>query len=657
MTSSYTEEQIRRCPIESDNTIVDPVTSEVIPSDRLIAIPEKDSKGNIVYQCFDIDTLYREVSAGRKKNPFTRNDLPPEALEQIEAYGKAGQVQIYVKIYDFNDTLYIDSTCSMATFLRYILDLVTIRYQQSSFVLSFDGKNIWEFDPNLSIAEQIPEPLHIQVVYQEVPEVTYRQFLKLVDIFLSKERGEPNKGMVIDFQEDGREYSISLNEIFYSGLHNIYTGKPLSIEVQRRVNQEFHRVMRQLIFSHAYLIQQFPFDRRFRMGDLFFDIAARLPGKYDSVGRYEIKLPNHQLLSDIDFLLPLYSYETIPSKSLTIEATYIIHGGGFNREETLRAQKAYDYARQSGRFGIADRIAYVYPGVQVYVEPELTGRAAEQQRQAALNNPLVEEEENYYISYLRYIANRNYEGITRVLPFLTQEEKDIGLVEAVKTGPLEMVQFLIEMGANPLSDYVDDNGDLITGVVLWNAVASPESTDRINIVSYLLRFNYDLGSLGSAMTAADQADHNEVVPLMRHAINMTNLHQAVREGTAMDVHTILDTSPDITRRDLADLINEIPNSTRPEIISLLNDRRLGKINVDAQYYDTLGQAIENGDVKTVGELLNLIDFTAIDSNQFLKRLYIRAISSGHPNLVEFLEQYGIRPLNYQEDMLQQQQLD
>ena len=89
MSRQYTQSQIAECSQDDDGNIIDPITLEPIEPNRIISIKEGQT-----YYCFDIDTIYQEISAGRKKNPYTRVDLSNEILDQVNKYGETLQVTV-----------------------------------------------------------------------------------------------------------------------------------------------------------------------------------------------------------------------------------------------------------------------------------------------------------------------------------------------------------------------------------------------------------------------------------------------------------------------------------------------------------------------------------------------------------------------------------
>jgi hypothetical protein len=82
------------CPIDENGNFIDAITDEVVPPDRLIAIPA----GQTV-NCFDIDTLSRWVRDHPDgRNPITQTPLDPETLQQIRRYGESLSRQIVITL-------------------------------------------------------------------------------------------------------------------------------------------------------------------------------------------------------------------------------------------------------------------------------------------------------------------------------------------------------------------------------------------------------------------------------------------------------------------------------------------------------------------------------------------------------------------------------
>lgn len=110
MAIRYQADQIAKCSLDSDGHIVDPITLEVIEPDRLISVFE-----NGKYFCYDIDTLYREISAGRPNNPFTRGPLSWEVLDLIEKY--AATLRLNIRVHNILPSIEIDSSSRIGDLL------------------------------------------------------------------------------------------------------------------------------------------------------------------------------------------------------------------------------------------------------------------------------------------------------------------------------------------------------------------------------------------------------------------------------------------------------------------------------------------------------------------------------------------------------------
>lgn len=95
---------LAECSTDENGNIIDPITGEIIPEDRLITVPEPP-----IYYCFDIETLYREVQEGRTRNPYTRNPLPQKVLDEIQAYGEKIKLEFMVyELYPSIETSKLD---------------------------------------------------------------------------------------------------------------------------------------------------------------------------------------------------------------------------------------------------------------------------------------------------------------------------------------------------------------------------------------------------------------------------------------------------------------------------------------------------------------------------------------------------------------------
>jgi hypothetical protein len=82
------------CPVDENGNFLDAITADIVPPDRLIAIPA----GQTV-NCFDIDTLYRWVrDHPDARNPITQIPLDQETLRQIHQYGESMRRQLIVNL-------------------------------------------------------------------------------------------------------------------------------------------------------------------------------------------------------------------------------------------------------------------------------------------------------------------------------------------------------------------------------------------------------------------------------------------------------------------------------------------------------------------------------------------------------------------------------
>lgn len=79
-----------QCEKDEEGNIIDPITTEPIPRNRLVSITE----GKKVY-CFDLDSLYKSYrSSGKFINPFTREELPAEIKKKIQDYSKKNKTLV-----------------------------------------------------------------------------------------------------------------------------------------------------------------------------------------------------------------------------------------------------------------------------------------------------------------------------------------------------------------------------------------------------------------------------------------------------------------------------------------------------------------------------------------------------------------------------------
>jgi len=88
------------CQHDENDNIIDSITQDIIPPNRIIVIP---SKGTV--NCFDIETLYKLVrdstATGRQPiNPITQTPFPPDILNKIRNYGDTLKRRIIIRTPD-----------------------------------------------------------------------------------------------------------------------------------------------------------------------------------------------------------------------------------------------------------------------------------------------------------------------------------------------------------------------------------------------------------------------------------------------------------------------------------------------------------------------------------------------------------------------------
>lgn len=80
----YTEKQIRECHPDQDGNIIDGITSEIIPPERVVAVPAPP-----IFNCFDVETVLDIVkeSNGQPLNPYNKQPIPINIINQALVYG------------------------------------------------------------------------------------------------------------------------------------------------------------------------------------------------------------------------------------------------------------------------------------------------------------------------------------------------------------------------------------------------------------------------------------------------------------------------------------------------------------------------------------------------------------------------------------------
>ena len=112
ISANYQIDPMGFCPTE-DGSIVDPITSDIVPVDRVIPLRENSSNF-----CFDILTLYNQWrAAGKLQNPITRAPLPAAVVNKIIAYSEANRVKFSFISKDGTETLTIDNDSDLGQLL------------------------------------------------------------------------------------------------------------------------------------------------------------------------------------------------------------------------------------------------------------------------------------------------------------------------------------------------------------------------------------------------------------------------------------------------------------------------------------------------------------------------------------------------------------
>jgi hypothetical protein len=151
--TSNKEKEKEQCEKDEEGNVIDPISAEIIPTDRLITIKE----GKKVF-CFDLDSLYKFYrSSGKFINPINNVELPKDVITKIRNYAERNLVTIIFKSeYDIRPTeLTLPRDTELGQILFDINEKINIpnlrgRQNLGNLMLTFDieGKTqrIYQYD-------------------------------------------------------------------------------------------------------------------------------------------------------------------------------------------------------------------------------------------------------------------------------------------------------------------------------------------------------------------------------------------------------------------------------------------------------------------------------------------------------------------------------
>lgn len=83
------DDEFYGCQTNDYGDVVDPITMDEIPRERLVTFYEGAKKW-----CFDIESLFEYAERGKFENPLTRTSLPPQVVAKLKNYKKEKLVHI-----------------------------------------------------------------------------------------------------------------------------------------------------------------------------------------------------------------------------------------------------------------------------------------------------------------------------------------------------------------------------------------------------------------------------------------------------------------------------------------------------------------------------------------------------------------------------------
>ncbi len=137
---------ISSCPREPNGTLLDPITTEVIPPERLII----DSQGSTSY-CFDLRSVARLLNSGRSnanQNPFTRTNFGQQVINAVNQYIKDSLISVRIIGHDqFITEVIVPNYFTVEEFREFLED------HNLNPDLGFNGQPISDLDSQATIGE------------------------------------------------------------------------------------------------------------------------------------------------------------------------------------------------------------------------------------------------------------------------------------------------------------------------------------------------------------------------------------------------------------------------------------------------------------------------------------------------------------------------
>lgn len=174
-----------------DGLILDPITCDVIPEDKVYFLNTEDD--NISYA--SIETLYKNLVINRKdNNPYTRQKL--ENIEEIYEYGMQRKVTIYVtdKNREYKSKLrqtvfLVEWFTTLRKVCKKALKITRNNYVYMNFDICFsDGSSFYDLDPATEISTLVEKSRSISIILSIEPKHSKEEIAKFLDIMLPQRR-------------------------------------------------------------------------------------------------------------------------------------------------------------------------------------------------------------------------------------------------------------------------------------------------------------------------------------------------------------------------------------------------------------------------------------------------------------------------------------
>lgn len=339
------------CELSDDNLIHDPITDNVIEPSRLITLKE----GNRYY-CFDIDTLYREVQAGRRKNPYTRVDLSPDILARIEEYGRSIQLIFEPILYD--GTFSIDSGTTVGVVAASLLNKSPTENTQ----IYFNAIPVTRYDLSKSMAQYFGRnaPWVLVNVNSDESEELRSYLVEYAKKAVYQKSSEHQLEVITNEGRTIMGWNDVLNNPDVTPA-NLNTYNQYLMDYTMTIPVYFQGVRPNIIL-----------DRYSSLFDLLLMMIREFPNKIEDATFFDLTYNGTSLYGyDLD--------QTLENLFSTDRNPIIIVPDSDPLRQVHRAQKIYDGSIRRAHFGLADYITDNYPEV-VPVHEELYPAALEQQR-------------------------------------------------------------------------------------------------------------------------------------------------------------------------------------------------------------------------------------------------------------------------------------